>query len=91
MSNHTTAEFFPTIPDDLPLRDPDEVMQAERLGVAWLSRLSFVRTMIKRITQHRWQIKIIQFDVDAEGCGEIIYHIQTHERPLHFIIFSNKL
>ncbi|MDX1522585.1 MAG: hypothetical protein R3264_13235, partial [Anaerolineae bacterium] len=77
--------------ENLPLRDPEELMQPERLGAFWLTRLSFARLLIKRIVRHRWQITPVHIALDVDGRGEMIYHIRTHERDLHFIVFSDKL
>ena len=75
----------------LPLREPSILMQPERLGAFWQTRLSFARQLTKRIVQNRWKIEPIKFDLDDEGRGEVIYRIQTHERDLHLVLFSNCL
>ncbi len=90
LNNIPLQEIVPNW-QDLPLRSPEELMQPERLGAFWLTRLSFSRLLIDRISRHQWQITPIKIDLDPEGRGEVIYHIQTHERELHFVVFSNQL
>ena len=84
---------LPPTPDvtGLPLRPSEVVNQPERLGAAWLTRLSFSRLMMKRICNNGWHIKRTHVNIDPNGQGEIVYHIRTHERDLHFVVISNCL
>lgn len=73
------------------MRDPDELMKPERLGAVRLMRYSFARTFIRYAVRHRWKVEHTAWDLDDEGRGEAIYTVRTHERPLHFVVFSDKI
>lgn len=73
------------------LRDPADIMRPEAMSAFKASRLSFARGLVRKIVAERWRIERWRFDLDAEGRGEVIYRIETGERPLYFVIFSNKL
>lgn len=73
------------------MRDPDELMKPERLGAVRLTRYSFARTFIRYATQHRWRVERSSWEFDEEGRGEAIYTVKTHERPLHFVVFSDRI
>ncbi|MEM7797953.1 MAG: hypothetical protein AAF633_02080 [Chloroflexota bacterium] len=75
----------------LNLRSPDLVMQPERLGVMWGNRMSFVHRMLSLIFKEGWRISVEKNRLDPNGCGELIYHIQTNEQPLKYVVFSTKL
>ncbi|MFT5706797.1 MAG: hypothetical protein ACI9ES_001084, partial [Oceanospirillaceae bacterium] len=75
----------------LPLRSTHQVMDIERLGAMHQSRLSFMRTLVRRIMRERWQISIDQLDLNADGYGTVIYKIKTANRVYNFVIFSNYL
>lgn len=73
------------------MRDPNELMNPERLGAVRLMRYSFARTFIRYAAQHRWRVERASWDFDREGRGEAVYTVRTHERPLHFVVFSDQI
>ena len=75
----------------LPLRPAEQVMKLERLGALHQSRLSFMRTLVRRIMRERWQIGFARFDLDDQGYGTAIYRIKTPHGLFNFVIFSNYL
>lgn len=75
----------------LPLRPVEQVMDIARLGAMHQSRLSFMRTLMRRIMRECWQIQIQTFDLDAKGYGTVIYKIETSKRIYNFVIFSTYL
>lgn len=75
----------------LPLRPVSQVMNLERLGAAHQSRLSFMRTLIRRIMRERWQIRAQQMQLDDNGYGTVIYRITTTHKSYSFVLFSNYL
>jgi hypothetical protein len=75
----------------LPMRPIEQVMNLERLGAAHQSRLSFMRTLIRRIMRERWQISATLQQLDNDGYGTVIYSITTAKRCYSFVIFSNYL
>lgn len=70
------------------LRPAARVMDLERLGSHFQSRLSFVRSSMRRMMNEKWRIQRTCFDLDAEGFGTAIYRIDTTSAHYHCVIFS---
>lgn len=75
----------------LPLRSAEEVMPLELLGTTKAYRLSFARTLVRRMVKERWQIEATLLDVDAKGIGTAIYEIRANGHQLYFLIFSDEV
>ncbi|CAG8872352.1 hypothetical protein [Pseudomonas fluorescens] len=73
------------------LRPAARVMDLERLGSHFQSRLSFVRSSMRRMMNGQWRIQRTCFDLDAEGFGTAIYRIDTASAHYHCVIFSTYL
>ena len=58
-----TAEPIPGV----PLRPPETVMRLDRLGSFHQSRLSFMRTLLRRMKRERWTFSRPVFDIDGSG------------------------
>ncbi|WP_107850721.1 hypothetical protein [Oceanimonas marisflavi] len=78
-------------PNALPLRPAEQVMDLERLGAMHQSRLSFMRTLVRRIMLERWQVNIARQELCAEGYGTLVYEINTPQGLFSFVIFSDYL
>ncbi|MNB88159.1 hypothetical protein D3C75_351680 [compost metagenome] len=70
------------------LRPAARVMDLDRLGSHFQSRLSFVRSSMRRMMNEQWRIQRTCFDLDAEGFGTAIYRIDTTSAHYHCVIFS---
>ena len=66
-------------------------MDLPRLGAFSSSRLSFARSLIRKMARQRWQVTQTRFDLNADGYGEVIYRIQTPQARYHVVIFSRYL
>ena len=77
--------------ESLPLRPANQVMQLERLGSYHQFRLSFMRTLVRRIMQEQWQIDRAVFDLDANGYGTVVYEVQAKYGLYSFVLFSSYL
>ncbi|MFG0465351.1 hypothetical protein ACF8LF_11965 [Pseudomonas putida] len=75
----------------LRLRPPHVVMDLERLGSLHQSRLSFMRSLVRKIMREGWRIEPRRFELDAEGYGTVIYRIQTTGDLFSFVLFSQYL
>lgn len=75
----------------LRMRPPHVVMDLERLGSLHQSRLSFMRSLVRKIMREGWEIMPTRFDLDAEGYGTVIYRIQTSSDLFSFVLFSQYL
>ena len=51
------------------LRPPAEVMRLSVLGSFCQTRLSFMRTLLRRLKREQWQFTRKQWDIDANGVG----------------------
>ena len=79
---------------DIPhalLRPPSKVMRLARMGAFHPTRVSFVRTLVRRMARERWRIERERFDLDADGYGEIVYRVTTPAGVLRFVAFSSYL
>ena len=76
---------------DVGLRSPDEVMKLERLGSGFPTRLSFLRSLLRRMSSENWQIRKSQFDLDEQGYGTAVYSLETPRRSYSLIAFSQHL
>ncbi|WP_298190947.1 hypothetical protein [uncultured Pseudomonas sp.] len=73
------------------MRPPHVVMDLERLGSLHQSRLSFMRSLVRKIMREGWQIEPTRFDLDSDGYGTVIYRIQTNADLFSFVLFSQYL
>ena len=74
-----------------PRRSAQELMNLSRLGALYPNRLSFSRTLMRRMGREEWGIKKISFDLDENGVGTAIYKIDTKNRHLWFVAFAQHL
>ena len=72
-------------------RSAQELMNLSRLGALYPNRLSFSRTLIRRMGREKWNIKKVSFDLDENGFGTAIYKIDTKNRHLWFVVFAQHL
>ncbi|MFT4520402.1 MAG: hypothetical protein ACI9JM_002805 [Halioglobus sp.] len=75
----------------LPLRDANEVMQLERLGSLHQCRLSFMRSLIRKIVAEQWSIKCSLFELDDQGYGTAVYTIHAQHHSFSFVVFADYL
>ena len=75
----------------LPMRPVAKVMQLDRLGSLHQSRLSFMRTLVRRMVKENWRISTPIFDLDKQGFGKVVYQIQAQYGVFSFVVFSHYL
>lgn len=73
------------------LRPASEVMRLERLGSMFASRLSFVRSLMRKMITEQWQITNTVFDLNPKGHGLAVYRVATPTNCYHCVIFSRDL
>ena len=73
------------------LRSPDIVMNAERLGAMHQTRISFVRTLLRKIDREKWTLSTHIWDLDDNGYGHVIYRLTTPEHTYHLVVFCNEI
>ncbi|MBO1530538.1 hypothetical protein J3492_04845 [Psychrobacter sp. F1192] len=75
----------------LSLRSPDVVMNAERLGAMHQTRISFVRTLLRKMDREKWSLSTHLWDLDDNGYGQVIYRLTTPEHTYHLVVFCNEI
>ena len=73
------------------LRPPEEVMRLSRLGRFHPTRLSFARTLVRRMAREGWRIETALRDLDDDGYGRVVYGVHTPAGALGFTAFSHHL
>ena len=64
-------------------------MRLSRMGSSFQTRLSFMRSLTRRISKEKWKFEKILFDVDKDGYGVSVYAVHTPERTYSLITFTN--
>lgn len=75
----------------VPLRPPSQVMQLSHIGALHPTRISFVHSLIRRMSRENWTFERTVFDLDNDGYGKIVIRVQTPKGPVSFVGFSNEL
>jgi hypothetical protein len=75
----------------LRLRPAGTVMRLARLGAFHPTRLSFVRSLVRRMGREGWRFRRRVHDLDDSGFGRIVYEIETPAGIVTFCGFSNEL
>jgi hypothetical protein len=76
---------------NLPLRPAGQVMDLARLGCYHPTRLSFMRTLMRRVMGEQWKIVPVIFDLDAAGFGTVVYEIKAPGGTYSFVLFSDDI
>jgi len=74
-----------------PLRPAATVMRLARLGSFHQSRLSFTRTLLRRMGRESWSFDRPRFDIDEKGVGIALYRAQGPERSYTLLCFAHDL
>ncbi|MCB1368628.1 MAG: hypothetical protein KDK00_12740 [Rhodobacteraceae bacterium] len=78
-------------PPEAPLRHPDQVMRLERMGAAFPHRLSFMRTLLRRLNREGADVTRPVWEIDAEGYGRAVYSVPLGGDVYSLIAFSQPL
>ncbi|MEH6453821.1 MAG: hypothetical protein V7782_12375, partial [Psychromonas sp.] len=76
---------------ELNMRNPEIVMAPERLGAMHANRISFVRTLIRKMAQQKWKVTKHQWHLSAQGFGHVIYKLATPNHIYHLVVFCNEI
>ena len=61
------------------------------MGAFHPTRVSFMRTLVRRMARERWRIERERFNLDADGYGDAVYRVVTPAATLRFVAFSSHL
>ena len=72
-------------------RPPAVVMKPEYLGAAFPTRLSFMRSLVRRMSNQGWQFCRPVYELDTHGYGHAVYSVDTGKRAYSLVAFSHAL
>ena len=72
-------------------RPPETVMRLARMGSFHQTRLSFMRTLLRRLKQQQWQFKRNLWAIDEQGFGRAVYTVYGPERAYSLVAFAHDL
>ncbi|WP_390905159.1 hypothetical protein [Vibrio fortis] len=73
------------------LRNAESVMAPERLGAMHQTRISFVRTLIRKMAQQQWQVTKHDWQLCPRGFGHVIYKLATPTHVYHLVVFCDEI
>jgi len=73
------------------LRPPEQVMRLERIGAFFQTRISFMRTLVRRMHDEAWRFEIETDTLDEHGYGRFVQVVHTPDGPFSFVAFSHHL
>jgi len=73
------------------LRPPETVMRLARLGSFHQCRLSFMRTLLRRMKRESWIFERPVFEIDEKGVGVAVYAVRGPERTYSLVCFGHDL
>ena len=71
------------------MRHPEQVMCLSRMGSSFQTRLSFMRSLTRRISREKWKFEKLRFDLDENGYGISIFVLHVPKRTYSLIVFTN--
>lgn len=79
-------------PETAPFRRaPSQVMRLDRMGCAHPTRLSFLRTLLRRIEREGWVFDRPVWEIDALGVGRAVYRAKGPKRTYCLVAFAHDL
>ena len=67
------------------------IMTLDKMGSRYPSRLSFSRSMLRRLFFDNWKIAKSKFDLDDNGYGTVVYEITIKKNIYSLVCFSQHL
>ena len=68
-----------------------DIMTLDKMGARYPSRLSFSRSMLRRLLFDNWKISKSKFDLDDNGYGTVVYEIMINKNIYSLVCFSQHL
>ena len=73
------------------LREPAKVMRLERMGSFHQTRLSFMRTLMRRLERERWSVERPLWRIGAAGEGAAVYRARGPTSSYSLVCFAHHL
>ncbi|MDA0362333.1 MAG: hypothetical protein O3A45_04950, partial [Proteobacteria bacterium] len=77
--------------NEVPLREPKIVMKLDRMGSMFPTRMSFMRTLLRQLSEKRAVINRAVWEIDEDGFGHAVYTIHIDDRLYSLVAFTNYL
>ena len=77
--------------ENLTYRPAHKLMTLARMGSFHQTRLSFMRTLLRRLMAGEWQFKKARFDIDENGIGFAVYSAKGPKHTYSLVAFANDL
>ncbi len=77
--------------NSLTLRAPDQVMRLERMGSFFPTRLSFMRTLIRRLADEQAVVSRPVWEISDDGFGRAVYSVWLSGYQYSLVAFSTPL
>jgi hypothetical protein len=78
-------------PAQVDLRSPDEVMRLARMGSMFPTRLSFLRTLMRRLSAENVHVSRPVWEMDAAGFGHAVYSLKLSGYTYSLVAISTDL
>ncbi len=78
-------------PEQIELRPPEQVMQLERLGSFFPTRLSFMRSLMRELAADGSTVERSRWEIDDEGFGRAVYRLDFGGHRYSLVAFSTPL
>ncbi len=78
-------------PDTTRRRPPAIVMRLARMGASHPTRLSFLRTLLRRMQGQGWQFDRPVWDLNTAGVGRAVYRATGPDRSYSLVAFAHDL
>lgn len=73
------------------MRRPEQVMQLDRMGSSFPTRLSFLRALIRRLHRNKVRLERSVWEMDTQGFGHAVYSLELLGHHYSLICFSHDL
>lgn len=78
-------------PPQKPLRPPSEVMRLRRMGAAFPTRLSFLRTLMRNLASENLKVMRPVWNIDSDGFGYAVYSLTLGGHTYSLVAVSTDL
>ena len=72
-------------------RLPEQIMNLSRMGSFHQNRLSFMRTLLRRVHDQKWDFETVRFEIDVKGVGVAVYSAKGPRNTYSLVAFANDL
>ena len=78
-------------PPQMDMRTPSEVMRLRRMGASFPTRLSFLRSLLRRLADEQAEVTRPVWAIDADGFGHAVYSVDLGGYTYSLVAISTDL